>query len=128
MLSHCYASVIRLHIVNVWDKGHQGDRKRGHLLREEELCSLKGQLEDSGVDPNNVLVLGVDVISGRSMKAALNCLERQGVTVSAVAALYWSSDEHEIRALIKKCYYHEEREREPRYPWVGPSSTLPRDR
>lgn len=62
----------------------------------------------------NVLVLGVDIVNGGAMRAALSSLEEAGVKHSAIACLYMHPD-----AYIKPTFFGAARRGRLKFPWMA---------
>ena len=60
----------------------------------------------------NVLVLGIDVVTGSTMEQALEQLQARGVTCSATGCLFWNPE-----ARIRPTFFVAERSTRAKYPW-----------
>jgi hypoxanthine phosphoribosyltransferase len=73
------------------------------------------QFVDFGIikeNVSNVLLLGIDVVTGSTMEQALEQLQKRGVTCSATACLFWNPE-----ARIRPTFFVAERSMRARYPW-----------
>lgn len=61
---------------------------------------------------DNVLLLGVDVVTGATMRSALEDLKKRGVLLSGTACLFWNPD-----ATLQPQYYSSIRRVRPKYSW-----------
>lgn len=63
-------------------------------------------------DMDNVLVLGIDIVSGETMKQAIEELAKKQVRVSGSACIFWNPD-----ALVIPKYHVFESKIRTRFPW-----------
>ena len=61
---------------------------------------------------DNVLLLGIDVVTGSTMEQALEQLQKRGVTCSATACLFWNPE-----ARVRPTFFVRERSMRAKYPW-----------
>lgn len=116
MLSHTFGSPVIPMMVLTFDyqiEEVRPDRRRGrefsrreHLL---ESCAIPTGLQ-------NVLVLGIDIMTGSTMKAGIQELTTRNAEHTATACLFWNEN-----AGFKPTYYCEQRDRRLIYPWMADS-------
>lgn len=74
-----------------------------------------------GSNLKNVLLFHVDVVSGRTIEAAIEALTQSGAKISGLASLFWHPNDPEIRASFTgKVFFLEQRPERVRYPWTQP--------
>ena len=113
MLSQCFNRIVPIVTLSFRYYGDNPKptprrRKRLHVEGLIDVCSVRQDLGE-------VLLLGVDIISGGTVEAALEELKKKNVTPSAVACLFWNPD-----ATVKPRYYHKLCKSRRVYPWERP--------
>lgn len=90
---------------------HPQHKGKEHLRSEiiSECCTVQEGL-------GNVLLLGIDIMTGSTMQVGLEELDKLKVAHSATACLFWHPD-----AKLKPTFYAEKRTTRLRYPWMSTS-------
>lgn len=88
---------------------HEGHRDKG-LVRSDTVLGC-GQIEEG---LSNVLVLGIDIVNGGAMKAALAALESRRIAHSAIACVYMHPDSY-----IKPEFYARRKGGRLQFPWMS---------
>ena len=90
------------------DSELQSPSHSGYILRKSQFVDF-GTIKEN---VNNVLLLGVDVVTGSTMEQAASELRSRGVQCSATACLYWNPD-----AKLRPTFFVGRRSERAKFPW-----------
>lgn len=111
MLSGCFDNMIPIVTLNFQytkDYPHSAKQGREHVRSEDliDYCVLK-----PGID--GVLLLGVDILTGGTMAAAMEELKKRNIDDYSIACLYLHTN-----SKIMPRFFHKKKNIRPRYPWM----------
>ena len=115
MLSHQFGKpvipIMALTFDYVIEDVHPQHRGKEHARKEILLncCTVTQGLQ-------NVLVFGIDIMTGVTIKACLQELSKNNIGHSATACLFWNPN-----ATIKPTFHSETRDKRLLYPWMSTS-------
>ncbi len=111
MLSGCFEDMIPIATLNFHytkDNPHPTKQSREHVRSEEfiDYCVLKSGIE-------GVLVLGVDILTGGTISAAMQELKKRNIDDYSIACLYLHTN-----AKVMPRFFYKKKNIRPRYPWM----------